>query len=180
MVTALHQDLFSAELPSLEKLARNHFRHLPPDAQAEAVQNSIGLAWKQYRALVLQGRADQVGILKSVMWYAIRQTKCGRTPQGCPKKKGLNEIRRRGVVRFEEFEVSDFMGRCTPIVDQVSFRIDVPRFFDTLTNRQREMAFDLATGMTTSEVAEKYGVTAGAISQFRSRFKDLFEEFFAA
>lgn len=180
MVSALHQDLFSAELPALEKLARSHFRHLPPDAQAEAVQNAISLAWKQYRSLILQGRDDQPGILKSVIWYAIRQTKCGRSPQGCPKKKGINEHRRRGVVRFEEFEASDFVGRCTSIIDQVSFRIDVPRFFDTLNARQREMAFDLATGMTTSEVAEKYGVTAGAISEFRSRFKELFEEFFSA
>lgn len=81
MVSALHQDLFSAELPALEKLARSHFRHLPPDLQAEAIQNSVGLAWKQYRALILQGRDDQPSILKSVMWYAIRQTKCKLHPQ---------------------------------------------------------------------------------------------------
>ena len=42
------------------------------------------------------------------------------------------------------------------------------------------MAGDLMAGMTTSECADKYGVTAGAVSQFRTRFKALFETFMAA
>jgi hypothetical protein len=41
------------------------------------------------------------------------------------------------------------------------------------------IAVDLAGGMATAEAAEKYGVTAGAISQFRRRFKQLFDRFFA-
>jgi len=56
----------------------------------------------------------------------------------------------------------------------------VPAFFSTLTSRQRAIAADLATGMATTEAAEKYGVTLGAISQFRARFKQLFDGFFAA
>jgi hypothetical protein len=37
------------------------------------------------------------------------------------------------------------------------------------------MAVDLAQNMSTTEAAAKYGVSAGAISQFRVRFKKLFE-----
>lgn len=41
------------------------------------------------------------------------------------------------------------------------------------------MAADLASGMTTIEVARKNGVTPGAVSQFRTRFKSLFDKFHA-
>ena len=75
--------------------------------------------------------------------------------------------------------MSNFIGRNTPIPDQVSFRLDIPAFFNTLNSRQRAIAADLATGMATMDAAQKYGVTAGAISQFRKRFKQLFDAFFA-
>jgi DNA-binding NarL/FixJ family response regulator len=73
-----------------------------------------------------------------------------------------------------------FIDDATPIPDQVAFRLDVPRFFETLSARQRAMAMDLASGMTTKEVARKHGVSAAAVSQFRSRFKVLLERFYEA
>ena len=66
----------------------------------------------------------------------------------------------------------------TPIPDQVAFRLDIPRFLATLNERQRAMAADLASGMTTTEAARRYGVTPAAVSQFRSRFKLLLNRFY--
>ena len=71
------------------------------------------------------------------------------------------------------------VGKKTSVLDQMVFRLDVPAFLATLTPRQRLLALDLAGSMTTSEAAEKHGVTPGAISQFRSRFKKWYDEFFA-
>ena len=82
-------------------------------------------------------------------------------------------------MQFDVVGLEGLVGRTTPILDQVAFRIDMPQFFDTLTERQRRLACDLAWGMTTKEAADKYGVTPGAISQFRVRFKFLFDSFFA-
>jgi predicted transcriptional regulator len=42
------------------------------------------------------------------------------------------------------------------------------------------MAMDLSSGMTTAEVAKKHGVSAPAVSQFRTRFKVLLERFYEA
>ena len=53
------------------------------------------------------------------------------------------------------------------VADQVAAKMDVGAWFGTLTKRMKEIAKDLAFGCSTSEVAEKHGVTAGRISQLR-------------
>jgi hypothetical protein len=180
MICAQSQSVFTARLPELQRIAKSAFRSLPPDRREEAVQNVLTLAWKQYRALVLKGRPDAANMLGPILWFAIKQTKCGRMIQGCERAGDTYEQRRRGKVVAEDIDVHDMMSRSTPVIDAVSFLIDVPRFFETLTERQRHTARLLASGFTTGEVAEMTSVTAGAVSQFRARFKLLFDEFFAA
>jgi DNA-directed RNA polymerase specialized sigma24 family protein len=179
MVCAKSQSVFTVRLPELQRITKSAFRHLDGDRQEEAVQNTIALAWKQYRALVIKGRTDAEQMLTSILYYSIQQTKCGRTIQSCPVSSDTLEKRRRGETTVEDIDVHDLMGRTTPVLEAVSFRVDVPRFFDTLTDRQRETARLLASGFTTSEVAESMDVTPGAVSQFRTRFKMLYEDFFA-
>jgi hypothetical protein len=53
------------------------------------------------------------------------------------------------------------------IPDQVAAKIDVNAWFASLTHRTKQIAKDLAFGASTSEVAQKHGVTAGRISQLR-------------
>jgi hypothetical protein len=171
--------MFVQWMPMMQHRARRRFLNLPPDLRQEAVANSLALAWKFFYALFRKGRADEPQVLKSCIYYAVKQTKCGRTIQSSRCKDAFDQ-RRTGKARFSDFDVNNFIGRNTPIPDQVSFRLDVPAFFRTLTIRQRAIAADLATGMATKEAAEKYGVTPATISQFRARFKQLFDAFFAA
>ena len=171
------QRFFVELLPEIKRMAESHFRCLDPDKREEAVQNTLALAWKFLHALFRQGRSPE--IWKSVVWYAIKQTKCGRMVQGQPKAKDAYERRRRGRVRFESVHLNDLIGRKTLVFDQVVFRVDVPQFLSTLKPRNQLLACDLAVGMTTTEAASKYGVTPGAIAQFRSRFKRWHDEFFA-
>ncbi len=51
-------------------------------------------------------------------------------------------------------------------------KLDVGAWFATLTKRLKEIATDLAFGFSTSEVAEKHGVTAGRISQLRRMLEE--------
>lgn len=173
------QCCFVAFLPDMQAIASWSFRYLDPDKREEAVQNVVTLAWKFAHVLFRQGRMEEPGILKSVLSYAIRQTRSGRTLQGKSKCKDALDYRDRGRVTFEETDLTGFIGRTTPVPDQVSFRVDVPAFLSTLKRHQQALAADLAVGMTTSEAAKKYGVTPGAVSQFRVRFKALFDSFFA-
>lgn len=171
------QTAFVNRLSTLRKMARISFRHLQPELKEECITNAIGLAWKGFHALACKGREHEPGILDSVMRYSIRQAR-SRFPQGCPKKKDVLAPRWVGPTRMTDFDINEFVGRSTPIPDAVVFRVDVPAFMNTLTNRQRKLAADLASGVSTGEAAEKYGVTPGAISQFRARFKELFDAFF--
>jgi DNA-binding NarL/FixJ family response regulator len=59
-----------------------------------------------------------------------------------------------------------------PIAELVAAKLDVGAWFATLTKRMREIAKDLAFGCSTSEVADKYGVSAGRISQMRRMLEE--------
>lgn len=178
---SLH-DAFARELPELEIMAKAYFRGLNPEARDEAVQNTRAVAWKYWRKLIDQGRAHEEGLLRSVWWYACRHTRLGRsiTRGDGQRGRGRQDVYDRRQGRGAEYmDPNDYLGESTPVPVQVAFRIDFPRFLATLTDRQRGMALDLASGMGTGEVAKKHGVTSGAVSQFRTRFKLLFDQFFA-
>jgi hypothetical protein len=68
--------------------------------------------------------------------------------------------------------LNHFIGRSASIPDAVAFRVDIPEFLSTLRERDRRIAPDLAVGEGTKDVARKYGVSAPAISQFRTRFRE--------
>jgi len=179
MTLDMVQEVFVQRLPALQKMARISFRHLPPEAKEESITNAIALTWKGFHALHRKGRADEPGIVDSVMRFSIRQTRAGRTPQGCPKKRDVLARRWVGPTRVDDCDLGEFVSRSTPVPDAVSFRVDVPEFLDTLNDRQRKMSLDLAAGMTTTEAAEKYKLSPGRISQWRKEFRDLFDTFFA-
>jgi DNA-directed RNA polymerase specialized sigma24 family protein len=168
-------------LEDMRRMASAKFRHLDLEAREEAVQNSLALAWQAYRRLVLQGRGDEPGLLKSCLYYSIRQTKAGRTlaRSGAAGVKDIHVRARLGRAKIERMDIRHLVSDTTPVPDQVSFRIDIPRFLGTLPDRQRRLALALAMGLTTKEAAAKYGVTPSAISQFRQRFRDLLEQFLA-
>ncbi len=63
------------------------------------------------------------------------------------------------------------------VPDQVAAKMDVGDWFATLTKRMKQIARDLAFGFSTSEVAKKYGVTAGRISQMRRLLEESWGEF---
>lgn len=171
------QRFFVDHLAEMQRMIVRHFRHLDPDKRQEAVQNTLALAWKFLYALFRQGRSPE--IWKSVVWYAIKQTKSGRMIQGQPRAKDAFECRRRGPVRFEQVDLNGLIGRKTLVFDQVVFRVDIAKLLSTLSVRNQSLACDLASGMTTTEAASKYRVTAGAIAQYRKRFKKWHDQFFA-
>lgn len=177
---AVLQDSFTRYLPVMRRYARFAFQHLDADKREEAVSNTLALAWKHWHRLNERGRADEPGILKAVVWYAIRQTKAGRTCFSANKPRDPLALRSYGKANFEPWNPEDYVGRETPVPDAVSFRVDVPEFMDSLNERQRSLFVDLAQGMTTNDAASKYGVSPGRISQCRRELKTLFDQFFAA
>ena len=87
------QTQFEAKLPIMRDVIRGQFARLNPDAREEMVQNTLGIVWKAWVRLGERGRANDAGLLRSVTHYAIKQTKCGRTPQGKELSKTEGRLR---------------------------------------------------------------------------------------
>jgi hypothetical protein len=58
----------------------------------------------------------------------------------------------------------------TPPDEQAAFRIDFPAWLQTRSDRDRRLIVDLAAGERTGDVARKYGLSAGRVSQLRRAF----------
>ena len=65
----------------------------------------------------------------------------------------------------------------TPIPDQVAFRCDFPVWLKRLSRRNRRIAEALAVGHTTGDVARRFKVSPGRISQLRRLLQQSWQEF---
>jgi len=169
---------FLALLPDVQRRLRQAFRHRDAAAREEATADGIMHCLLAYSRLHAQGRADSA-TASSLAWYAAKQVRRGRTA-GCrlnsQEPLALYAQRRRGF-RTEPLQSGgpsertwiDAMvqGRRSSVLDQVAARLDIAAWLATLCRRTRRIAVDLAIGGTTADVARKYGVTAGRISQLR-------------
>jgi DNA-directed RNA polymerase specialized sigma24 family protein len=182
MVGQTWRDEFVRMLPALERRGVSFFGSLDPEARDEALQNTRALAWKYWSLLARQGRAGDAWLLKSVWRYAMKQTRAGRTITRGSGQRGKSrlDVYDRDDVIVEHPLFFNCLSDATPVPDAAAFRIDIPAFLARLTPRQRAVALDLGSGMTTLETARKHGVTPGAISQFRTRFKMMLDRFYGA
>ena len=65
----------------------------------------------------------------------------------------------------------------TPVDEQVAFRMDFPQWLSTYPDRDRRIALDLMAGERTLDVADKYALSAGRVSQMRTQFHDSWNRF---
>lgn len=157
-IETLHET-FTRHLPELEAMALVHFRGIGTEARQEAIQNTTCLAWKYWVRLAEKGQTSDESLLRSVWWYAIKQTRSRRDiSRGDGKRgKGRQDVYDRSGTAVGNINFNLFVGLMTPVPDQVAFRLDLPAFLATLNERQRAMAADLASGMSTTEVAKRQG-----------------------
>jgi hypothetical protein len=166
------QTRFVSMLPEIQQRLRHAFRQLDAEAREDSIEEAIVHSLLSYSRLYERGRAESASP-SSLAWYATLQVKRGR-PAGSRMngKEPLSRYAQLGNgIRIEQTQgnwieamVED---KRAPVADQVAAKLDVSAWFATLTGRMKEIAKDLACGFTTSEVAVKYGVTAGRISQLR-------------
>src|SRR4029079_19105861 len=125
----------------------------------------------------------EVATSSSLAWYSSRHVKRGRPAGG--RMNGNEPLSRYGQIS-NDIEIERQHGKWidamvedkrASVSDQVAAKIDVGAWFATLTKRMKEIAKDLAFGCSTSEVAEKHGVTAGRISQWRRVLEDSWAAF---
>jgi hypothetical protein len=171
------QPNFVTMLPEIKQRLRLAFCRLDPEAREDAIEEGIVHSLLAYVRLHEQGRTE-VASASSLAWYSSRQVKRGRPAAG--RMNGKEPLSRYAQLgngiwvdqtqgQWIETLVED---KRASVADQVAAKIDVGAWFATLTQKMRQIAKDLAFGHSTSEVANKYGVTPGRISQLRRTLEE--------
>jgi hypothetical protein len=178
-------------LPKIRLHARVCFRHLDPEARQEAIQDVVCNAWKAFVALVKRGKAD-VAYATPLARYGIMQHRDHRRVGNrlnirdvlssyCQAKKHVTVER---LDRFDRFDGKE--GQWLEILledkhagpfDIVRTKLDFAGWLRSLPLRLRRIAKFLANGATTTDAAEKFGVSLGRISQIRKELKAAWHAF---
>jgi hypothetical protein len=179
---------FVAMLPEIERLSRIAFRDLTAEARADAVADAVVHSLFAYVRLFERGRAE-AATASSLAWYSALQIRRGRIA-GCrlnskePLSRYAQISKGIRVVQLHHCEANDSRwindivdSRQTSVADQVAIKLVFVVWLNTLCSRTRRIAMDLARGFSTSEVADKFGVTPGRVSQLRRELQNCWCQF---
>ena len=179
---------FLAMLPRIATHAKIAFRHLNAEAREEAVQEVVCNACHAFARLVELGKQD-LAYPSALARYGVAQAKAGRKV-GC--RLNVNDItseycrRRKNVTveRLDFYDADEDAWQEVVVEDKhagpaetAAARIDIDRWFRRLRPRQRQIAQALAVGERTKDVARRFGLSPGRVSQMRQEFSRDWEKF---
>lgn len=179
---ATWQQRFAAMLPVIVNYLLPAFRELPPEAKAEAIQEGVANSCIAYARLVERGK-ESLAFATVLARYAIAQARSGRHVGGHLNSNDISSpyAQRKRNLRLGRLDRYVPQEACwkevlvederTPILDQVCFRIDFPAWLETLPERDQEIAQSLAEGESTTQVARRFGLSLGRVSQLRRQFE---------
>jgi len=175
-------------LPAIETHARLVFRHLDPEAREDAVEETIANALVAFVRLVQLQKTD-VAYPSALARYAVAQIHDGRRVGNrlnvrdvlSPYAQKQKDIQ---VERLDRFDKEDdcwveavVEDHRTPVPEQAAFRCDFPAWLASLPRRNRRIAVSLSLGHSTSEVAKRFRVSPGRVSQLRREMHQSWDEF---
>jgi hypothetical protein len=174
---------FQTVLPRIERHARIYFRAITcPDNKADCIAETLAVAWQWFVRLAERGK-DATQFASALATLAARAVRSGR--RVCGREKARDVLsplaqRRHG---FAVERLSDVRTRAgspvaealtnntvTPPADQAAFRCDFPHWLGGYGERDRQMIDDLMVGERTADIAKKYGLSSGRVSQKRRAF----------
>ena len=185
--TAWHAG-FVTMLPTIVAHARIAFRFRTPEAREDAVAECVANALVAYARLVELGK-ENLAFPTPLAMFAVRQYRDGRR---VGSRSNVNEVLSQYAQRRKRFNVASLdkydesedawteaivEDYRTPVADQVQFRCDFPAWLNTLSRRDRRIALRLAHSENTGEVARRFKVSAGRVSQLRRELAQSWEEF---
>jgi DNA-directed RNA polymerase specialized sigma24 family protein len=183
---------FLSIMPAVLRHAEFAFRRTrDPHTFDDRVQETLCLCWTWTRRLWDQGK-DARAFPTALARYATRHVKGGRGFVG--GKLGRNDALSPLAHAVHGFFAQALPGHENPaspapwmerLVDQpgsrvaelAAFRIDFPAWLERLTVRDRGMAEEMALGETTRDLASRFGVSPGRVSQKRRDFREGWRSF---
>jgi hypothetical protein len=189
----LQETFLTSVLPKVLSHGRVSFRHIRCRHQREELLAEMtGLCWRWHLRLAQRGK-DSTRFPTALATFAARAVRSGRRLAGMGRSKDvLSPLaqRRKGFAVGKLPDCSTLDGSPlaealhdntqTPPDEQCAFRIDFPAWRATHTERDRRVLDDLMLGERTLDVAGKYGLSPGRVSQLRRELHDDWEHFCAA
>ena len=175
---------FLTLLQKIETHARIFFRDVRcPGKKSDRIAETVALAWKWFRNLARRGK-DATAFPNVLASLAARHVRAGRRLCGQERSKDAMSVVAQQRHSFVVERLPDYStlngtpleealqdNLRSPVPDQVSFRLDFPAWLDTLSTRDQHVVEDLALGHRTTDVARKYRLSPGRISQLREQFR---------
>ena len=166
-------------LPVIRDYARGAFGHFKAELRQDLIQEVIANAMVAYVRLFEQGKVA-LAFPTVLANFAIRQVRDHRRVGNrlnvkdalspyCQKHKGV-VVQRLDVFDEEEKTWKEAVvedTRSAPVSDIVAFRCDFSDWLKSLRRRDRRIAESLAIGNRTGDVAKRFNVSAGRVSQLR-------------
>jgi hypothetical protein len=182
-------EVFLKMAPAVEAHAKIAFRHLRPEARAEAIQSALCAACTAVARLAQLGKLD-VCYPTVMARYAVAQVRDGRMlgrSLNCKDVASEYGQRRKAVTmeRLDHFDEEENAWqeavvvdtRSSPVPDIVAFRCDFRQWLASLPRRDRRIAESLAVGNCTGDVAKRFALSAGRISQLRRSLAESWRTF---
>jgi hypothetical protein len=174
------QVAFLAVMPRIERHAQISFQQLKCEQRRQdAVAEAVGLAWKWFAQLWIRGK-DPVSFVSVLATFAVRAVRSGRRVCG---QERIKDILSPYAQQRHQFSVERLPARSAPhgniwdealrdnmqapIPEQVCFRLDFPRWRRRRCRRHRSVIDALVVGERARDVARRFGLTEGRISQIR-------------
>jgi hypothetical protein len=171
------------------RYAKTAFRHHRAEARENLVKEVVVNACVAFKALWDRGR-QSIAYPTVLANYGIRQVRDGRRVGAslnikdvlspyCQRRKNAT------VERLDKFDDEEDQWkeavvedtRTTPVPDIVAFRVDFADWLKSLRRRDRRIAESLALGNRTSDVAKRFKVSAGRVSQLRRELAASWRQF---
>ena len=149
------------------------------------------LAWKWFLRLAQRGK-DANRFVFMFSRFLARAAIAGRRLAGMEKSNGvlcrLAQLRHSFTVSplpedngFTDNALIEALhdNTQTPVPEQVSFRIDFPKWRRSRPHRDRKIIDQLMAGERTQNVARKFGISEGRVAQLRREFHQDWERYCA-
>jgi len=182
MTAVCFHEQFEAFIPKITEAASFAFRAFSPGERGEAIADVIAATWSAWHGLIRRGKNPlEVGPY-GILANAIRYTRNGRRVGNPGSGRNRMDLWQRKAQRLGGFKLVSLAAaqrdgdlrawlagdrRSTP-ADHAAFLIDFEDWLDRLPERRRLSAELLSQGYGTLEVAERVGLSPGAISQART------------
>jgi hypothetical protein len=170
-------------LPKVLSHGRVYFRHLKSaELKEEYIAEMVALTWRWHLRLAERGK-DATRFPTALATFAARAVRSGRKLAGMDRAKDVLSPQARQRHGFAVGKLPDYStldgsplhealhdNTQSPVDEQVCFRLDFPLWRASRTERDRRVLDDLMVGERTLEVAGKYGLSSGRVSQLRREF----------